>query len=260
MRLLTSIGLVVLALLAVAASAQGAAQTAKVHFVHAVPGVGKAELQVDGEAVGAADFGEVTESVEVTAGPSKLDLAAPDGVSIQASENLAAGQSYTLVALATDKGAELVSFADESAQPSMARLRMVHGAPELGEPNLLLNGKTIVNEMKFSKATDYWTLKPGDYELVVQDPESGDEIVNQDVSLPAGTSQTALVVGSAGEETDVVLAQDDVSAPTAAPETGVTDVLGNQGGPNWILALIVGLATATAVFVGSRSLTQRLLP
>lgn len=241
MRSLAVISVAVSTLFAAAAPALAAPGEAEVHFAHAVPGVGNAELEVNGKAIGKAGFGEASDSVSVPAGRAKLVLSAPGGITVKGAEDLAAGESYTLVAMAEGDGAVLRSFRDGPAKPGVARVRMIHSAPELGEPNLVLNGKTLVRRMGYAEATSYWTLKPGDYELVVQTPETGDEVLAEEVSLPAGSSQTALVVGSAGEESDIVLAQDDVAAPRGAPAAGFGGLAGGAG-PDWLAALVAALA------------------
>lgn len=231
-------------LLALAGPAIAAPGRAELHFAHAVPGVGTAELEVDGTAIGEAGFGESSDSVAVSAGRTKLVLSAPGGVRLTGVEDLEAGESYTLVAIAEGDGAVLRSFRDGSAKPGLARVRMIHSAPELGEPNLVLNGETLVRRLGYAEATRYWTLKPGDYELVVENPQTGDEVLAREVSLPAGSSQTALVVGSAGMQSDIVLAQDDVAAPGEAPQAGFGGLAAGAGA-DWLAALAAALAAGT---------------
>ena len=75
--------------------------------------------------------------------------------------------------------------------------------------------------LEFGEATPYWTVAPGTYELEVQDPETGDDVMDpQHVALSAGTSWTGVVVGGGGEKARTLLLSDLVSAPTAAPQCG----------------------------------------
>lgn len=225
-----------------ATSASAAPGDAELRFVHAVPGVGEAEISVEGETVGTASFSDASPVVPVPAGTTDLDLQAPDGVELTASPKLEAGQGYLVVAMPKGDSAEMRVFEDESAKAGLARLRMIHAAPELGDADLAVNGDVVAEEAGYSDQTDYLDLEPGRYELAVQAPDTGDPVLSGQVALASGTSSTALVVGSQGEKSEVVLVEDDSAKPSAAPDTGFGGLSGE--GSDW------GLAVLAAAFAG----------
>ena len=53
---------------------------------------------------------------------------------------------YTVVALAGSPP-ELRAYRDDSAAPNIARLRVIHAAPELGKPDLTLDGKVVAKQV-----------------------------------------------------------------------------------------------------------------
>lgn len=194
---------------------------AQVRFVHAVPGVGEADLSVGGSPVGAAAFGKYTDFASVPAGDQDVVLEGPDGLELGSDESFAAGKSYTVVALAKGEGAELRSYEDAAAKPGKARVRMIHAAPEFGEPDIVIDGQPVAEGVRYEQAVGYLTVNPGTYSVSLDDPKSGKPVLGpQDVSLSAGSASTAFVVGSRGEEPRIVLAQDATALPSAAPETG----------------------------------------
>ena len=241
-----------LSILALPATALADSQ---VRFLHAVPMVGEATLSADGEPVGSAGFAEVSDPVTVASGAAALVLEAPGGVTLRSNERLADGASYTIVALAKGKAAELVSFRNGDAKPGLARLRMIHGAPELGDANIEVDGTVVAEGAGYTDATRYWGLAPGRPEVAVLDPATGQEaLARQEIPLAAGTATSAYVVGSAGEATRVVLVDDATLAPAAPPETGLGGSY-SDGGPNWLLALAAALAVG-----GAAALVRRRLP
>jgi hypothetical protein len=216
-----------------------------VRFVHAVPMVGTAQVTVAGESVGDAGFGEATDLSQVPAGKAPITVTAPGGVKLTADESLDAGKSYMVVAMAKGKSAELRLYTNRSATPGDAWLRMIHAAPELGEADITLGGKMVAKGAGYTADTGYQKLTPGTYEYAIEDPASGDAVLDGDVPLAAGTADTALVVGSGGEQARVVLVEDDVAAPGGGPHTGFGGLAG-EGGPNWLLAALAGLGAGLA--------------
>jgi hypothetical protein len=93
--------------------------------------------------------------------------------------------------------------------------------------------------------TRYASVPPGSHDLSVTRPggEGGALAESHDVALTAGTSSTAIVVGSRGEPTEMVLVADQTAAPAAAPATGFVDDLGDEGG--WLLVFAAALAAGT---------------
>jgi hypothetical protein len=224
------------------APAAFAKESSQIRFLHAVPGVGDATLSAGDQEVGSAGFAEATDLVTVPAGESDLLLSAPGGVEVEGSETLEPGSAYTVIAMAKGDGAELVTFADGKAKKDVARLRMIHAAPELGEPDLIVDGKTIARKAPFGDATRYWTFDPGTYEVEVADPDSGKTVVPaKALALAAGSSSSGVIVGSRGEDARLVVVDDDVTAPSSGPQAGFGG-LADSGGRPWGLALLAALA------------------
>lgn len=248
----------VFTVLLTAAPAAASTGDSTVRFVHAVPGVGDATVTVNGQEIGTAGFGEATEQATVAAGPADFELSAPNGVELSANQDLAPGKSYLAVAMATDKSAEIRFFEDRDAKEDVARLRMIHAAPELGDADLAVDGKVIAKGAAYTDATDYLQLEPGDYRVTVKSPKTGEAVVAGTAALPAGTSDTALVIGTQGEQAMIMLVQDDEAAPATAPETGLGGLArAGSDGPDWPLAAFAALAAGILGLGGHRLTTRR---
>ena len=241
-----------------AAPANAASGDSTVRFVHAVPGVGEATVSVNGTEIGTAGFGEATEQTTVPSGSASFEVIASDGVKLSADQDLAPGKSYLAVAMKTDKSAEIRFFEDREAKAEVARLRMIHAAPELGDANFVLDDKVVAKDASYTDATDYLQLQPGDYRVAVKNPKNDETVVSGSASLAAGTSDTALVVGSQGEAAKIVLVEDDVAAPGSAPETGLGGLARIDGsGPDLPLAGLAALVAGMLGLAGARLMTQR---
>ena len=231
--------LTLFAMLVVPAASSFAQDTAKVRFVHAVPGVGDASLRAGDREVGSAAFAEATPFANVPVGSVKLTLEA-DGGTLEADEQLQAGRSYTVVALAQGQSGELRVYPDGTPKPNTARLRMIHAAPELGSPDFSLNGETVSQGAMYKEATAYWDLQPGTYRAVLANPETGDPAVPpQQLPLAAGTTSTLVVLGSRGEPVETLLLTDGTAAPATAPQTGLGGLAGDD--PSWPAAILAAL-------------------
>ncbi len=243
-----------IALMLLSASAAAASGQAQVRFVHAVPGVGTAQMSIGGKTVGSAGFGESTDFAFVPVGEQQAALAVPGVGTIKSDVHLEDGGAYTIVAMPKGNSATLKLFSDGSPTAGKARLRIIHASSELGMPDAVLDGKTVAHMLEFGQTTPYWTVAPGTYELEVQDPKTGKDVMDpQHVALSAGTSWTGVVVGGGGEKARVLLLSDLVSAPTAAPASGFGGLIPDDG-PPWALA---ALAAIVAGSLGG--FTQRLL-
>jgi hypothetical protein len=244
-------------LMLMSASAGAAAGQAQVRFVHAVSGVGTAQLSVGGTTVGSAGFGESTDFAFVPAGEQQAALDVPGVGTVKTDVHLADGGAYTIIALSHGKSATLQLFSDGSPAAGKARLRLIHASSELGMPDAKLNDKTVAHMLEFGKATPYWTVAPGTYELKIQDPKSGKDVMDpQHVALSAGTSWTGVIVGGGGERARVLLLSDLVSAPTAAPASGFGGLIPDDG-PPWALAALAALIAGSLGGFAQRLLSRR---
>lgn len=237
-----------------------AADQATVRLMHAVPGAGAAELAVasGGERTPVGSpvrFGRAGEAQAVPSGSTKL-LVTPDGERASvasASQRLESGARYTAVAMLGEDGPTLRVLRDGAAAPGVARVRMVHAAPELGEPDVRLDGRLVAKAARYEEVTDYLPLTPGSYDLSARRPSGeGDALLSQPgIPLVAGTAATAYVVGSRGERTRAVLVADDTIAPNAPPDTGLGG-LSRSVEPRLLVLLFAGLGGSLLALAARR--------
>jgi hypothetical protein len=239
-----------------AASAFG---DAKVRFVHAVPGADDVRVEATtggvtqriGRGVG---FGEVGRYEDVPAGQVEFELLEADGPPITgAEEQLRNRAHYTVVAM---RNKPLVVLRDGRAEGGTARIRVVNAAPELGAVDVKLGDRTIADGTGFGDISGYTGVGPGAYALSVMNPQDGSTLASRGaVTLSAGTSSTAFVVGTAGEPIDVVVAGDRAAAPRGAPATGLGGLAGEDS--PLLLALLAGFLAALAGAAAYVALTAR---
>jgi hypothetical protein len=248
-------------------SAGSALASATIRFVHAVPGADAATLNVsvDGEGVSGSpvSFGSAGARLEVDAGTAKLTVAPAEGgdAVAESEEDLEDDTSYTVVALPREGGddAQLRIYEDGEPEGGQARLRAIHAAPELGEPDLRAGDRIVAEGLAYADATEYADVPPGTYDLAAtRAGGSGGALAEKrGVPLTAGTATTAVIVGSGGEMTRIVTLSDGTAAPAGAPATGLGGLAGDGDEPSRLLvALLFGL-TAAAVGAGSWSLAGR---
>jgi hypothetical protein len=225
------------------ASASG---EASVRLVHAVPGAAPAQLVVSADGAearaGTAGFGEFGEYAPVPSDAVDLRLASGSETVARASETLDDGGRYTVAALSEDGDVELRLYRDGPGKAGVAKLRLIHATPELGEPELKVGETVATKPVEYKDATPYLAVEPGTYEVAAIKPGGDDEaIASRDgVALSAGSSSTAVIVGSRGEQTRIVVATDATTRPRGAPRTGLGGLAGG-GGDEWLLVLAAAL-------------------
>lgn len=223
----TTVFSLVAAVLAVALWPAQALARAVVRFVHAVPGAGQAELQISsakggGTSVGRAAFGDATPYRGVESGPIAWRLVgAGTGKVLAAGRAMLRDGSYTVVALAQRSGVALGFLPDQAGVRGSARLRLIHGAPELGAPDLRLDGRIVARGVRFSQATPYLLVRPGNHSVAVTPPGSTSRVVFRDgIRLFAGEAATGIVVGTAGQRTRIVTLRDGGSEASSHRPAG----------------------------------------
>lgn len=194
----------------------------QVRFVHALPGVGEGDLTVVrgsvAKPVASATFGHISHYVPVAPGSLALQLR-PHGSEKAVTTTHARLRDhghYTVVALApssmSSRQVRLLVLRDGAAKPGTARLRLVHAAPELGSPNVELDGKTVAERFPFGQASSYLNVPPGRHDVSVVKPGTAMALLSlKGISFKAGTASTAVVVGTRGQKVRAVLAADDVA-------------------------------------------------
>src|SRR3954452_917742 len=190
---------------------------AQLRFVHALPGVGQGDLTVvrgsTAKPGASATFGHITHYVPVAPGSFSLALR-PHGSEkavTTAKAHLQDHGHYTAVALAASsmsaKQVRLMVLRDGAAKAGTARLRLVHAAPELGAPDVQLDGKTVAKKFPFGKASAYLSVPPGKHDVAVVKPGASMPLLSpKGLTFKAGTAATAVVVISLGEKVIPALA------------------------------------------------------
>ena len=246
-------GLIAFLVMLLAGPAASAWGDAKVRFVQTIPGTG--DVQVEATAGGITQrigrgvaFGEVGRYTGVPAGKVTFQLGGD-----QVDETLRNRAHYTLVAL---DGKPLLVLPEGRADGGRSRMRVVQAAPELGGVDVRLGDQSVAEGVGYGDVSSYASVAPGAYALHVMNPQDGSTIAARGaVTLTAGTSSTAFVIGSAGEPVTTLMASDRMAAPRGAPATGLGGLADEDS--DLLLALIAGMLAALAGGVAYVALTAR---
>jgi hypothetical protein len=222
------------------------ADAAQIRLVHAVPGAEPARLSVGGRSLGpSVGFGEVGRYSRAPDRRVKVTLVPGDGGKALAARTLRLGDArYTAVAAPSGNGVALRLYPDGAPQEGKVKVRAILAAGEIDAADLRVDGRTVARDLKRGGAGPYVGLEPGTYSLAFTRPggRGGALVSRSGVELPAGTSSTAVVLGSGGEPTRIVLAPDRSAGPARGPDTGLG---GTSEGPPWALALLAALVAGS---------------
>jgi hypothetical protein len=146
------------------------------------------------------------------------------------------GGRMTVVATQRGKGVALRVLPDGQASGGRVRVRAMNAAPELARTEVRLGRRLVARHLVPGQASNYSMVPPGTYSLKAARPggDGGALALRSRVSLAAGTSDTAFVVGTAGEPTRFVVAPDAAVTPKHPPGTGLG---GLADGTPWAMAL-----------------------
>jgi Domain of unknown function (DUF4397)/LysM domain len=203
---------------------------ALVRFIHGVPGVGTATVDVNtgsGDAtLGSIGFAQTTPWRSIRSGSFKWKLVGGGKTLAEGTSTVGDG-AYDIVVLAKGAGVTLGIYKAEAGKPGTSLIRVIHGAPELGSPELKVDGKTAVTSLAFAQATPYLSVSPGTHSLAAMAPGNNTPmVVGAHVTLSAGKSYSAIVLGSRGQRVRVV-AVVDRGAPLTRP-VSQTDPAGSS--------------------------------
>jgi hypothetical protein len=196
-----------------------------VNVIHASPDAPAVDVYVDGaRALSGLGFGAASGWVALPAGERHVQVAAagakPDTAVIDAVLTLEEGAAYEVAA--TGLLAEIepqinpvdLSMLGSEAEP-MARLRVVHAAPDAPAVDVAMKGgDVLIEHLPFLEASDYLKVPAGSYDLEVR-PTGTTEVALDlpGVALEAGMVYSVYAIGQAGDGTLTVL-------PIAATTTG----------------------------------------
>jgi LysM domain. len=187
---------------------------ALIRFVHAVPGVGTATVDVNAgngeQNLGSIGFGQVTKFAGVRSGSFRWTLKGAGKVLATGTSTVGNGDyDIAIVEDPANSGVKLNLYRSASAKPGTSLLRMIHAAPELGAPMFMLDMHTLADRLPYTRATPYFSITPGVYRLSAMKPwlmKPGDPtLLNaKGVRFSPGVAYTAITVGSRGQRVRVV--------------------------------------------------------
>jgi hypothetical protein len=181
---------------------------ALVRFIHGVPGVGTATVDVDGQTLGSIGFAQSTSWRSIRSGTFTWKLTGGAKTLAQGTNSVGDG-AYDIVVL--EKGTKVILgiYRAEAGKPGTSLVRVIHGAPELGSPELTIDGKEAVKSLGYLQATPYVSLTPGKHTLGAMRPGDSTPLVSMSaVHLSAGVSYSAVVLGTRGQRVQVVALTD----------------------------------------------------
>jgi Domain of unknown function (DUF4397)/LysM domain len=189
---------------------------ALIRFIHGVPGAGTATVDVDGQSLGSIGFAQHTAWHSVRSGTFTWTLSG-GGKTLAHGTNTVGNGAYDIVVL--EKGMKVVLgvYQAQAGKPGTSLVRVIHGAPEFGSPELEIDGKEAVKSLSYLQATPYVSLAPGTHSLSAMRPGDTVPLVSvPDVHLSAGVSYSAVVLGTRGQRVRVVELTDR-GAPVSRP-------------------------------------------
>lgn len=177
--------------------------SALVRFIHGVPGVGRATVDVDGQALGSIAFAQSTEWHSIRSGSFHWALTRGGRTLAHGTATVGTG-AYDIVVLEKGAAVSLGIYRTERGRPGTSLVRVIHGAPELGSPELTVDGKEAVHSLAYTQATPYVALPSGTHTLGAMRPGDSAPLVSGTVRLISGDAYSAIVLGTRGERVRVV--------------------------------------------------------
>ena len=219
-RSLASLALALTATILIPAQALG---KALVRFIHAVPGVGTATVELDTGSglhpVGSVGFGQVSGWLSMRSGSFKWALTGAGKTLVRGTATVGDG-AYDIVVLDRKSGVSLGVYRAQAGRAGTSLVRVIHAAPELGAPELTLDSKVAVKSLNFTAATPYVSVNPGAHVLGAMKPGTNTSLVHDAVTLTPGTAYSAIVIGSRGQMVRVVNVVDRGAPLTRAASAG----------------------------------------
>jgi hypothetical protein len=216
---------------------------ALVRFVHAVPGVGRAEVSVsDGSGsqdLGTIGFGQATAWHSIRSGAFRWTLSGA-GRKLASGTTTVGNGAYDIVVLQHGAGVKLGVYRARAGRAGTALVRVIHAAPELGSPDLSVDGKVAVKNLRYTEATPYLALSAGRHLLAAERAGSSTPFLSTHVTVRADTSYSEVVLGTRGQRVRVVTLVDR-GAPLVrgAHTTRVATGSASQGGGSRSATIVV---------------------
>lgn len=268
MRLARSISLIsgVFALLAtfcLQASPVSAESPSFVRIIHAAPGIGTADVFVDGAVLlSSFQFGSVTGYATIPPGPHKVQIALVgkgSGASvITQTLSVSPGLAFTVAALGTQStGFSLQVFTDNNQLATgQAKVRFYHLSPGIGSVNVSNAGNTVVSGLAYPQASNYLTVHAGAYTFDVSATQSN-VTLPVSATLKANMVTSVFTVGMANGTPPAQIVTAQTAGLPGSPNTGSDP--NSSAAPGSAQSPMLWLFGAFALVVfGSGALTRRL--
>lgn len=206
---------------------------ALVRFVHGVPGVGRATVDVDdgtgSQDVGTIGFAQSTTWHSIREGRFEWHLQG-GGKRLASGNATVSNGAYDIVVLERGMKVWLGIYKAEGGKAGTSLLRVVHGAPELGAPELTVDGRQAVKSLAYRQATPYVSLPGGRHALGAMRPGDSTSLVpGAHISVKAGKAYSAIVLGTRGERVRVVSLLDRGAPLTRKPAARAKPPTGTSG-------------------------------
>jgi Domain of unknown function (DUF4397)/LysM domain len=225
---------------------------AVVRFIHGVPGVGKATVELNpgngNVDLGSIGFAQSTQWHSIRSGSFEWTLVG-GGKPLATGTATVGDGAYDIVVLEKSMKVWLGIYRARGGKPGTSLVRVIHGAPELGSPELTIDGKEAVKSLGYTQATPYVSINPGTHSLGAMRPGDSTPLVTAaGIHLVTGVSYSAIVLGTRGQRVRVVALTDRGAPltrpgavkpkphPAAAPESRSTSVVVRHGDSLWAIA------------------------
>ncbi len=180
---------------------------ALVRFVHGVPGVGRATVNLNdgagGQDAGTIGFAQSTAWHSIRSGRFRWTLEG-GGKQLASGSATVGDGAYDIVVLERRMKVWLGIYKATAGQAGTSLVRVIHGAPELGAPELMVDGKEAVKSLGYRQATPYVPLPVGTHTLGAMRPGSSAALVSAHISARPGTAYSAIVLGTRGQRVRIV--------------------------------------------------------
>jgi hypothetical protein len=223
---------------------------ALIRFIHGVPGVGTATVDVSSgggnHSLGSIGFAQSTNWHSIRSGTFHWSLLSSGKALAQGTATVSNG-AYDIVVLEKAMKVWLGIYPAQAGKTGTSLVRVIHGAPELGSPELTIDGKQAVKSLSYTNATPYVSISPGIHTLGAMRPGDTTPLVSgAHVHLSAGVAYSAVVLGTRGQRVRVVEVTDRGApltrkvptpvAPSPASAGHSTRVIVRPGDSLWAIA------------------------
>jgi hypothetical protein len=267
-RRLAVLAVATLAALGMLTLPSSAAQSeALIRLAHFVPELPKGDIYVvylNGRLqFKGVPFKTVSDYLKVKPGQYRIEVraagepaASPAALSVTV--KLQSGRAYTAAVFGQLTSLKAVLLNDDLSRPGSggSKVRLIQAIPGDQAVDLAAGGDVLFSGARFPSASDYQEVPAGRVEVEVRKSGSTDLLVPaRQVNLKAGSTSSLILVGSIGEQLEL-LDVPDSAASAVAPASGVATGAGGTA-PSGIPSLVVPAALVAALLAGAGFMLQR---